>query len=291
MSENATNSFWTGFKQDTDPTEGGGGIFAEIILSAGYQAFPGGDGAFQRPVYLWCPPEALKENPDRQKALEQARAVSGKPQWGVGILAFKDQAWKRGEDGTTWEKVTWKEDRVEFYPKYESNFDDVLVAACAELSIEPTWQGIARLGWKDSPYHVDKYNAFLAQSGKTDAETTDGEKSANGKKDRYQDKQIFPRVMYPIEVYANWDEAQEAMSGGLSEATEDLPDLPEAWEGDLDGWKSQIADIKDKVTLKGSPSKKLALITAWLETEDDDGDTNAVVVEATAEQILEWWEV
>lgn len=251
--------FWDRFDEDRDPTEIGGGVISRCEILTGYRVFPP-DG--ERPVFF---PVRFDDMDGREEELEKAKKIGARPQWGVRIKAFKNSAYKMGDEGFA--LVEWKEDREEFCAKWTDAFKEIFAPAFRELGIIP-WleEAYCRLGWRPDP--------FFEKQGE------------EGKKKGADGKMYFDQVMFPLEVYADAAAAQAAVEGIESSNGKVLP---REWADDEKGWKKEIADIRESVgkvrgkRLRVAVEKHIA--AAYGTTEDDTG---LVELGATVNEVLDW---
>ena len=213
------SDFWKEYEQE-EQEAASGGIIGKMKIDLAWKTFP--PGVDQELTFFPAPPcprnasASVKEA--NTKAQLAAKALGGKdsrdPSKGFYFRVYRDNAVSGGR------AVTWQGDRFFFEASWTEAGKRVKQSLVDAGISQFPWEGYARIGFFDNPYHVK-----LGEAGM--------------KKRDQNDNPAFPTVAYIIETFSSEEAARTAIGTvaveeGVSVAGQSS--APEGW--DADSWKS-----------------------------------------------------
>ncbi len=244
-------NFWDSFDEGMQEESGGGGsggIIGKGEVNAGFKVYVSGFGQDET---FFSTASVSKEDRVTAKAKAQAfldshAIVDKDPKYGVEIKLFRESSFVRGEP------VTWNKDRHFNKDGWTSACEKIIVPALKEAAIMPPFSGWMRVSFRPDPYNQGKLDDYLKQTGKTEKELDNFEKSANGMTDEdMEGNPRLPLVAFVVEQYENEAAAMEAVKNAATsfDAGEvgQLPTVPQGlteaeWNGLKMGMKPMFAD-------------------------------------------------
>lgn len=215
------SDFWKQYEQEEQETSSGG-IIGKTLVDLVWKAFPSGvdqeETIFPAPPCPRNAPAKVKEA--NAKARSAAKALNVKhgetrdPSKGFYFRVYRDNAVSGGRP------VTWQGDRFFFEASWTEAGKRVKQSLMDAGILEFPWEGYARIGFFDNPYHVKQGEAGMT---KTDQ---------NG-------NPAFPTVAYIVETFADEDAARTAIGTVAAEEGVNVAgqsSAPDGW--DMDSWKS-----------------------------------------------------